>query len=65
MVTNVNKFDTSDVIKVHDKEITIIEGSNDTAVLITVVAVGFLILLLLLFVARYLYNKMQAEKLRA
>jgi cytochrome bd-type quinol oxidase subunit 2 len=65
VLTQINKFDTSDAIKVHDKEITIIDGSNSTAILITVSAVGLLVILFFVLLARYIYNKMRAEKTRA
>jgi hypothetical protein len=64
VITYVNKFD-NDIIKVHDKEITIITSNGNTAVLITIIAIGFLVVLGFLLLARYLYNKMRAEKAKA
>jgi beta-lactamase regulating signal transducer with metallopeptidase domain len=63
--THLNKWSTNEVIKIDDKEITIIEGTDVTAVLIVVVAVGILILLIVLVCARYAYQKMRAEKAQA
>jgi hypothetical protein len=60
----VNKFD-NDVIKVHDKEITIIDSNSETTVLIVVAATGIIVLLCLGLTARFFYNKLRAEKARA
>lgn len=63
--THLNKWSTNEVIKIDDKEITIIEGTDNTAVLIVVAAVGILILLVILLCARFAYQKMRASKAQA
>jgi len=65
-VTQVNKWETDEVFEtVEDKQIQIIQGNDNTAVLIIVIAAGVLVLLFLLFIARFLHNKLRIEKLRA
>lgn len=61
VITNVNKFETTEITQIYDNEITIIEGSDNTAVLIVIIGVGILVLLALVFLARFFYNRMRAE----
>lgn len=65
-VTQINKWEADEVFEVvEDKQIQIIQGNDSTAILIVVVAAGALVLLFLLLLARYLHNKLRAEKARA
>lgn len=46
-------------------QITVIESSDNTAVIIVIFAVGIIIMIFLVLLARFLYNKMRREKARA
>lgn len=60
-----DKFDEPEIINVNGKEITIIDSSNDTAMIIIIIAVSFLLLIFLGLASRYLYNRMRSEKAKA
>jgi uncharacterized integral membrane protein len=63
VVTHVNKFEGEDVIEIKDRETTIIEGTDNTAVLIVIVAGALILLVLLVLSIRFIHNKIRAEKL--
>lgn len=63
--TKVNEFEETEIIQIGDKEITIIEGSGQTTVIIIAIAGSVIGLLLLGLLARYFWNKMRAETARA
>jgi hypothetical protein len=64
--TQINKWEADEYFeKVENKEISIIQGNDNTAILIVVVAAGALVLMFLLMLARYFHNKLRAEKARA
>jgi len=65
IITQINKFEATEIVHVDDKDITIIQGSGSTAIVIVVIAVCALFLLLLVLFARFLYNRMRAEKAHA
>lgn len=47
---------------INDRDITIIQGSDSTAIVIVAIAVSAILIIFLVLFARFLYNRMRAEK---
>lgn len=60
-----NKWKGGDVVQIRDREITIIEGADNTAVFIIVAAAGLIVLIVIGLIIRFILNRMRAEKARA
>lgn len=65
IITHVNKFEETKIVNVGSKEITIIEGTDNTSMLIIIIGSSSVVLLLLGLLARFFWNKMREQKARA
>lgn len=64
VITHINSFDGGEIVQIKDKEITIIEGTDNTAVMICVIAAALILLVLLIMGIRFVCNKIKAEKIK-
>lgn len=60
-----NKFEETKIVNVGDSKITIIEGTDNTSLMIIIIASSTVVLLLLGLLARFFWNKMREQKARA
>lgn len=65
IVTQINRWQGQAVVQIEDREITIIEGTDNTAVLIIIASGGLIALIIIGLIIRFITNKMRAEKVRA
>lgn len=61
IVEQINKFQHTAIVQIDDKDITIIQGSDNTAMMIVLIASALVVILLLGLVARFVFNKMRAD----
>lgn len=49
------------MVTIDDKDITIIQGNDNTAMMIVLVACGLIVVLLLGLLLRFMHNKLRAD----
>lgn len=64
-MTNIEKYENTKIINIDDKNVTIVQGDGETAMIIVIIAVIALFIVVLVLGVRFIYNRLREEKAQA